>query len=72
MKFANWVKERDWTRRQLRKGKPYWVFDKYEITKDPDGSFKMVDVSQMSNNKPKEIGSFDTLKKAKNSINEED
>jgi hypothetical protein len=69
MKFARWINERDWTRRQLRKGKPYWVFDKYEITKEPDG-FKLVDVSQMSNNKPKQIGMFDSLKKAKNSINE--
>ena len=70
MRFKKYLKEIKWQRRQLRKGKPYWVYDKYEITKEPDGTFKMVDISQMTGNKPKEIGTFDSLKKAKESINE--
>lgn len=71
MRFKEYLQEGVWKRRQLRKGKPYWVYDKYEITKEPDGKFKMVDVSQMSGNEPKEVGKFDSLKKAKDSIGEE-
>jgi len=64
MKFQNYLKEVTWRRRQLRKGKPYWVYDKYEITKEPDG-FKLVDVTQMTKNEPREIGRYESLKKAK-------
>lgn len=68
MKFSDYIiVEVKWQRRQLRKGKPYWIYDKYEITKE-GGEFKLVDVSQMVNNEPKEIGRFDTLNKAKGSV----
>jgi len=70
MRLESYLKEANWKRRQLRKGKPYWVYDKYEITKDPDG-FKLVDVSLMKNNQPTELGKFETLKKAKDSISED-
>lgn len=71
MKFQDYIKETTWKRKQLRKGKPYWIYDKYEITKEPDGKFKLVDISQMTNNEPKEIGKYDSLDKAKNGINEQ-
>ena len=71
MRLESYLKEANWKRRQLRKGHPYWVYDKYEITKEPDGTFKLVDVSLMKNNQPTELGKFDSLKKAKDSINED-
>ena len=71
MKLKKFLTEANWKRRQLRKGQPYWVYDKYEITKEPDGKFKLVDISQMTNNQPTELGRFDSLKKAKDSVNED-
>lgn len=71
MRFLKYIKEDKWKRRQLRKGTPYWTYDKYEINKEKDGNFKVSDISQMKNNKPKVLGSYSTLDKAKKSISEE-
>lgn len=70
MRFKKYILEAKWQRRQLRKGKPFWVYDKYELHKEPDGTFKMFDITQKGDtpNSYKEVGTFDSLKKAKESI----
>lgn len=69
MKFKNYLQEK-WQRRQHYKGKPFWVYDKYEISKQEDGTFKLVDITQTIRNEYKELGIFSSLKKAKDSIGE--
>ena len=68
MRFQNYLNEK-WQRRQLRKGKPFWVYDKYEIQKEND-KFKVFDITQKGStpNSYKELGEYDSLKKAKESI----
>lgn len=70
MRFKNFLIETKWKRRQLRKGNPFWVYDKYEISKQEDGTFKLVDINQMTGNEYKELGVFTSLKKAQDSIYE--
>ena len=68
MRFENYLNEK-WKRRQLRKGKPFWVYDKYEIQK-ADGEFIVSDITQKGDtpNSYKKLGSYDSLKKAQDSI----
>ena len=70
MRFKQYINEAQWQRRQQYKGKPFWVYDKYELHKEPDGSFTMYDITQRGDtpNSAKKIGSYDSLKKAKESV----
>jgi len=72
MKFKQYLQEVNWQRRQTYKGKPFWHYDKYELIKEPDGTFTMYDITQKGDtpNSYKKIGTYTSLKKAKDSINE--
>jgi len=52
-----------WQRRQTYKKKPFWVWDKYEISKTANGKYKVIEIINYS-----ELGEYDSLKEAKESV----
>lgn len=70
MKFKNYLTEK-WKKIPIRRTtgrRDVWTYDKYEISKQEDGTFKLVDITQTIRNEYKELGIFSSLKKAKDSI----
>lgn len=75
MRFKQYLNEANWKKMHIRKvqgRRDVWTYDKYELHKEPDGSFTMYDITQRGDtpNSYKKIGSYDSLKKAKESIGE--
>lgn len=75
MRFKQFIQEAKWKKIPIRRTtgrRDVWTYDKYELHKETDGSFTMYDITQKgdSPNTYKKIGSYSSLKKAKESINE--
>jgi hypothetical protein len=71
MRFENYLNEK-WKKIPIRRTtgrRDVWTYDKYELHKT-DGEFIMFDITQKGDtpNSYKKLGTYDSLKKAKESI----
>lgn len=70
-----YIKEVKWKKIPIRRTtgrRDVWSYDKYELHKETDGTFTMYDITQKGDrpNSYRVVGTFDSLKNAKDGINE--